>query len=71
MLTVIAILLFAGTIAFDFLPKVKKQAKKDSIIYCAFILISFGILLLFSLNIKIPGPSGAMKNFVETVFMTK
>ena len=83
MLTVIVILVFAGTIAFDFLPGMKQQpdepeknaalrgSLKDNVVYCAFVLASFVVLILHSFNIMVPGPSGPITDFVDMLFHIK
>lgn len=69
MLTTIVILLYVCVVLFDFLPSKKKQKKKESIIYFAILSVSFSVLILYSLGIKVPGPSDSIKNIVEKLFM--
>lgn len=70
MLTLIVICLFAGVVLFDWLPS-KKRPKKHSVIYFALLSVSFGVLILFSLGVDIPGPSEPIGALVETVFPQK
>lgn len=68
MLTAIVVFLYAGTVAFDFLPKLKGQPKKNKIVYCALIGISFIVLILYSLGIMVPSPAVPIKNLVKSIF---
>jgi hypothetical protein len=71
MLTVIVLFLFAATVAFDFVPGIKEQSRKDNIVYGAFVLAGFVVLLLYSFNIRVPGPTEPIRRFMEAVFMAK
>lgn len=66
MLTVIVVLLYGIVVSLDFLPKIRHHPKKDSLIYCTLLSVSFLILLLFSLDITIPGPTDTIKRLVQT-----
>lgn len=65
MLTVIVIILYICVVLFDFLPSKKALSKNGSVVYCAILFISFSVLFLYSVGIKVPGPSEALKNAVE------
>ncbi len=67
MLTVIILFLYLLTILLDFLPVRKEQPKKENLIYCALLLASFAVLLLYTFDVKIPGPSDAIRGAVEGV----
>ncbi len=67
MLTVLILLLYLLTILLDFLPVRKERQKKENFIYCALLLASFAVLLLYTFDIKIPGPSDAIRRAVEGV----
>lgn len=68
MLTAIVIFLFAGAVVFDFLPKLKNQPGKNKMIYLALIGISFIVLILYSFDIVVPGPSEPIKSLVKSIF---
>lgn len=68
MLTAIVIFLFAGAVVFDFLPKLKNQPKRNKIIYLALIGVSFIVLVLYSFDVTVPGPSEPIKSLVESIF---
>lgn len=69
MLTSIVILLYVCVILLDFIPKKKDLTQKGSIVYWTILTISFCVLALYSLDIKIPGPSEPIKYIIEKVFM--
>lgn len=73
MLTVIVLLLYAAVIAFDFVPQTKQPGsrKKDSVVYLALTLLSFAVLLLYSFNIMVPGPSEPISNVIKALFKVK
>ncbi len=68
MLTAIVILLFAGTVLFDFLPKMKNEPPKNKAVYIALISVSFIVLVLFSFEIIVPSPAGLIKSVVKSIF---
>jgi len=71
MLTAIVIALYVFAILFDFLPSRKGWAGKDSAVYWIILAISFCLLVLYSLDIKIPGPSEPIKSAIERLFPPK
>lgn len=71
MLTLIVIGLVALTVVFDLLPGIKQRPKKENIIYCVLLFIGFGVLVLFSLNVKVPGPSELIRSAVKAIFPVK
>ena len=71
MLTVIVAGLVGATIVFDLLPGIKNRPKKESVIYCLLLTIGFSVLLLFSLDVKVPGPSELIRSIVEAIFPVK
>jgi predicted PurR-regulated permease PerM len=73
MLTVIVILLFAGVMAFDFAPQMKRPdaRRKDAAVYLALIALSFTVLLLYSLHVTIPSPAEPITDAVKSLFPIK
>ncbi len=79
MLTAIVALLFAGVVAFDFIPQIKQAGagnepskkpnalctKKEAAVYLALLLLSFVVLLLYSFHIRAPSPFEAIYRFIE------
>ena len=68
MLTAIVILLYICVVLFDFLPSKKTRSKKESVIYCTLLFVSFSVLVLFTFDIRVPGPSEPIRNIVEKLF---
>jgi hypothetical protein len=67
-LTAIVITVYVITLLLDFLPSLREWALKERFVYLAFLAISFCVLILFSLDIKVPGPTGAIRAVVGHVF---
>lgn len=65
MVTVIVVLVYIFVVVFDFLPSKKNRDLKEIVVYCVLASISFCVLILYSLNITIPGSSKPIKNAVE------
>ena len=68
MLTTIVIFFYACVILFDFIPQKKGQSTKESVVYCVLLSVSFCVLMLYSLDIKVPGPSEPIRNVVGALF---
>lgn len=68
MITIIVVVVFLAIIAGDLLPKWKSTATKDKFLYCALMLISFGVLILFTLDVKIPSPTKPITKLIDTLF---
>ena len=64
MLTAIVCIVYAFVIVTEFIPSKKQTPMKEKVIYCTLLSASFAILFLFSIDIVVPGPSEAIKNFV-------
>jgi uncharacterized protein with PQ loop repeat len=73
MLTFIVLLLFAGVVAFDFVPQIKQAggSKKTSAVYIVFLIVSFTVLLLYSFGVEVPSPAVPIKNIVGALFGVK
>ena len=67
MLTAIVVALFLCVILIDFLP-MGKSPLKDKIIYLFLTAVSFGVLLLYSLDVPLPSPSDGIRNLIESIF---
>ncbi|PKM73424.1 MAG: hypothetical protein CVU91_05725 [Firmicutes bacterium HGW-Firmicutes-16] len=68
MLTTIVILLYICVVLFDFLPSKETRSTKERVIYCILLTVSFCVLILYSLDIKVPGPTEPIRNVIETLF---
>lgn len=71
MLALIVAGLVGLTVAFDLLPDIRKRPKKEIVIYCLLLSVGFCILLLYSLDVKVPGPSEFIRSMVEAIFQVK
>lgn len=71
MLTIIVLALVGITVAVDLVPGIKNKSKKDIAVYCLILSAAFGILFLFSLDVKVPGPSEPIRSVVEAIFPVK
>jgi hypothetical protein len=67
MLTAIVIVLFACVVLVDFRPMSGASAK-EKIIYLALMALSFGVLLLYSLDIPVPSPAEGIRNVIDAIF---
>ncbi len=70
MITAIVVVLFAFILAKDFIPHLKSTGTKDKFVYCALMLASFSVLILYTFNIPIPSPSGPIRNLIDAIFPT-
>jgi hypothetical protein len=68
MITIIVIIIFLAIIAADLLPKWNKTGTKDKILYCTLMLISFGVLILYTFDVKIPSPTKPITKLIEALF---
>lgn len=65
---VIVIILYLSVIVFDLVPLIKSGKKKDYWVYSIFLAVSFCILILYLLNVKVPSPSIIIQDLIEKVF---
>jgi len=68
MLTAIVVLLYFFVILFDYAPTRRERTAKAIFVYWSFLSISFCVLILYSLDIKVPGPNEPIKYVVEKLF---
>lgn len=61
--TLIILVVFSLTIIFDLLP-FKKREKKQNIVYCVMLIVSFTVLFLDSVGVEIPSPSDPIKQLL-------
>ena len=71
MLTLIVIVFVGLTAVFDLLPGIKNRPTKETVIYSLLLAAGFGILLLFSLDVKVPGPTEPIRAIVKALFPVK
>lgn len=62
--TLIILILFTAVVIIDLLP-FKKRPKKQNIVYCVLLILSFTVLFLDSVGVEIPSPSGPITQLIE------
>ncbi len=65
MQVMILILIYLFIIRFDLMVIIKREVKRDAIIYSLFLAISFIILMLVALDVTIPSPLIAMERIIK------
>lgn len=68
MLTAIVVLLYFFVILFDFIPTRKEHTTQRNVVYWGMLSVSFCVLVLYSMDIKVPGPTEPIKFVVEKLF---
>ena len=68
MITIIVVVLFLAIIAADFLPMWKSTGIKEKILYGALMLISFGVLILYTFDVPIPSPTTPIVKLIDALF---
>ncbi len=68
MVTAIIITVYLLVVIFDFKPTVKSGKKKEYLVYLIFLTMSFTVLLLYGLDIKIPGPTDLIIQAIKGLF---
>lgn len=71
MLTVIVILLFLPAMFFEYVTVFKQAETKVKIIHVSIMLISFFVLILYSLRISVPSPADLIISIIDAVFKPK
>ncbi|MGI6176682.1 MAG: hypothetical protein ACOYJC_11120 [Christensenellales bacterium] len=64
---VIVLVLFLTIILFDCLTLLKKVSRRGKIIYFFMLLVSFSILVPYSLNVSMPGVSSVIKDALNAI----
>lgn len=68
MLTAIVLILFLPAMYFDHMTVLKQAEKKEKIIHFSIMLVSFCVLILYSLDISVPSPAGPIINAIDAIF---
>ena len=71
MRTVMVIVLFALTVALDWLPGIKTKPVRESVVYGLMTTVALIVLLLYSVGVNINGPSEAIRGVVKAIFPVK
>lgn len=60
--------IYACILLFDFMPIIKKKKKTEILSYLVLMSLSFTLLMLNTLNFKVPSPSDAITFAVGKLF---
>jgi hypothetical protein len=71
MLTAIALFLFLPVTLYEWKATLKHVDKKVKIIHTSIMLVSFCVLMLYSLDVSVPSPSDMITDVVEAIFKPK
>ncbi|MEA4969438.1 MAG: hypothetical protein VB051_02795 [Candidatus Pelethousia sp.] len=71
MLTAIVLFLFLPVALYEWLVTLKHADKKVKIIHTSVMLVSFCVLMLYSLNVRVPSPTDMIMDVVESIFKLK
>jgi cell division protein FtsW (lipid II flippase) len=62
---IILVIAYIVIIVRELIPLIKKKNPKDTLVYIGCLTLSFMILLLFNLGMKIPSPTNLIKAVVK------
>lgn len=68
MLTAIVILLFLPAMFLEHMTVLKQAEKKEKILYFSIMLVSFCVLILYSLKVSVPSPAGLIISTIDAIF---
>ncbi len=68
MLTVMVLSLFLLGTLYECATVLKQAAKKVKILHLSIMLVSFCVLMLYSLNVPVPSPSGLIVRVIKAIF---
>jgi hypothetical protein len=68
LLAAIVVFFYLFVVLFDFVPIAKSVGKKERLIYFVLLTASFTILILYTFNIKTPGPTGLIELVIKSLF---
>ena len=71
MLTAIVLSLFLPVTLYEWKATLKHADKKVKIIHTSIMLVSFCVLMLYSLDVSVPSPSDMITDVVEAIFKPK
>lgn len=67
MITAIVIVIFLTILAADLLPSWKKTGIKENALYCALMLVSFGVIILYTFHVQIPSPTTPIRDLIDAL----
>ncbi|MDD2180876.1 MAG: hypothetical protein PHW32_00725 [Bacilli bacterium] len=70
MVLVIVIISYIFIIGFDYIPLIKSQNKKETIIYSTLLALSFVTLVLVVIGVKLPSPTKLIEYLLKSIIKT-
>lgn len=67
MIYILSFLIYLLVFLFDFLPILKAKQTKTILLYALFFLISFVVIFLKEMEIRLPSPAAPIKYFISNV----
>jgi len=67
-MVIAVIVLYLLTVVLDLMPIIKSGKKKEYLVYLALLAVSFTVLVLYSFDIKVPGPTDLIINSIKGLF---
>lgn len=68
---ILVLLLFFAILALAYRPRLSKAQTREKAVYLSLLLISFCVLVLYSLDISVPSPSTGIIWFLEPFLRKK
>lgn len=66
-ITAMVFLLYGAVIIFDFIPSLRVRSKGHNAVYISLSIVSFVVLILYSLDVTVPSPTTLITFVVEKV----
>lgn len=67
MVLAVVIFLYLVVAFFDYIPLIKKKEKKEFVVYTTFLIISFILLFLITIDIVLPSPTNLIKYLLDPI----
>ena len=71
MLISMVLLLFLLSIAYEWVRFLKHSGKKLKVLHLSIMLVSFCVLILYSLDVPLPSPNDMIMNVLEPILKLK
>jgi hypothetical protein len=68
MMLAILIAVYLGALVFDLRPRLKTAPKGEVALYIALLVVSFSLLTMSELGVKVPSPSPPIKQVIQSIF---
>lgn len=67
MIVVIIIIIYVLVVAFDYVPIIKQKNKGEIILYTSLLILSFILILLIAIEVKLPNPTNLIKYLLKPI----